>query len=618
MAQVAERSVASTTVNAGVYHVLPTSETTWNSLINLWRFEGIRGLYRGFLPGLFGVSHGAIQFMLYEEMRNAYNQHYRERSVNAKLTALEYLTFASLSKLMAAVLTYPYQVLRSRLQDQHRNYRGFTHVIEELWRGEGFFGFYKGLIPNLLRVTPACAITFVIYEYTVDFLRTRAWVFDPLPQVDYQWFTDLIIAPDIGSSSSLVGGKPPPLEGLQHYKNVIDEGNRLREDLRSELARVRKEASIARAQLSSSHAQAFMTDDQSVTSTPRTRNSSRQKPYNRGDAFTRTSSEDCISDTESISQLRSQLERYTDWCNSLNQELIHLRESLRDSTEKELQQTQKLEILRKKVSDLVEHVCELESRRNKQSFQLAKLVLNFRWLGELAQLMNLTLPDNFATLIVEDSQFCVDTMNTLPRKKSRSSQISTVNTNVPSEQKVDSTKWTVDLDTCVSDRPDVDMDTELSGQDGLIESRAPSAICSPTARSVDFFFSDSDLSSSGRTTPVQLSAQPSTVLDTPVSLTSISESLSEKSVGNKRKRTCLSKSPNIVHTQSPAVPEQETGSFKTPLARPSRSRLTSSSDSVGETPLKHHSDVHALGMKTNSGKYSNAIVVRVTFSFRSS
>ncbi|KAA0197008.1 Mitochondrial folate transporter/carrier, partial [Fasciolopsis buskii] len=175
LAQIAERSVASSKIGdtGRLYRTIPRSETTWSTLVNLWRFEGLRGLYRGFLPGLFGVSHGAIQFMLYEEMRNAYNQRYRDRPVNAKLTALEYLTFASVSKLAAALLTYPYQVVRSRLQDQHRHYRGLVHVVRELWIFEGFLGFYKGIVPNLLRVVPACAITFVIYEYMVDLLHSK-------------------------------------------------------------------------------------------------------------------------------------------------------------------------------------------------------------------------------------------------------------------------------------------------------------------------------------------------------------------------------------------------------------------------------------------------------------
>lgn len=55
-----------------------------HALAEIYRTEGIRGLYRGFVPGMLGVSHGAIQFMTYEEMKNAYNE-YRKLPIDTKL-----------------------------------------------------------------------------------------------------------------------------------------------------------------------------------------------------------------------------------------------------------------------------------------------------------------------------------------------------------------------------------------------------------------------------------------------------------------------------------------------------------------------------------------------------
>jgi len=43
-------------------------------------------------------------------------------------------------------------------------------VIVLLCRYEGVKGFYKGLIPGVLRVTPACCITFVVYENMITLL----------------------------------------------------------------------------------------------------------------------------------------------------------------------------------------------------------------------------------------------------------------------------------------------------------------------------------------------------------------------------------------------------------------------------------------------------------------
>lgn len=55
-----------------------------DALKKVWKIEGVRGLYRGFVPGMFGVSHGAIQFMTYEEMKTIYNRH-RQLPIDAKL-----------------------------------------------------------------------------------------------------------------------------------------------------------------------------------------------------------------------------------------------------------------------------------------------------------------------------------------------------------------------------------------------------------------------------------------------------------------------------------------------------------------------------------------------------
>jgi len=76
----------------------------------------------------------------------------------------EYLSFAALSKLFAATATYPYQVVRARLQDQYRDYAGVLDVIRQTWRYEGLRGFYKGLSPYMIHVTPNICLVFLIYE----------------------------------------------------------------------------------------------------------------------------------------------------------------------------------------------------------------------------------------------------------------------------------------------------------------------------------------------------------------------------------------------------------------------------------------------------------------------
>ena len=108
--------------------------------------------------------------------------------ITTKLGTAEYLTFAAISKLVAALTTYPYQVnyieryydvnrsfqvVRARLQDQQNKYSGSLDCISKILKLEGVKGFYKGLSPNQLRVVPATMITFVVYENISFYLLKR-------------------------------------------------------------------------------------------------------------------------------------------------------------------------------------------------------------------------------------------------------------------------------------------------------------------------------------------------------------------------------------------------------------------------------------------------------------
>ena len=135
----------------------------------IYASDGLRGFYRGLLPSLFGVSHGALQFMVYEKMKIfRQGQGYPGRS---QLSSLDFIALSGTSKLIAGTVTYPYQVVRSRLQtyDAERTYRGVLDVIAQTSRQEGLGGFYRGIVPNMLRVLPSTCVTFLVYESARSF-----------------------------------------------------------------------------------------------------------------------------------------------------------------------------------------------------------------------------------------------------------------------------------------------------------------------------------------------------------------------------------------------------------------------------------------------------------------
>jgi solute carrier family 25 folate transporter 32 len=77
------------------------------------------------------------------------------------------VVLSTVSKLVAGATTYPLQVLRSRLQhyDAEAQFgRGIRGVVRKLWREEGVRGFYRGVMPGVVRVLPATWVTFLVYE----------------------------------------------------------------------------------------------------------------------------------------------------------------------------------------------------------------------------------------------------------------------------------------------------------------------------------------------------------------------------------------------------------------------------------------------------------------------
>ncbi|KAH8924698.1 mitochondrial FAD carrier protein [Atractiella rhizophila] len=142
----------------------------WDALSRIWRSEGVVGLYRGSFLALLGVSNGAVQFMCYEELK----KWRKERTRKTDLSNSEYILLSGASRLMALCVTYPLQVIRSRIQFLPSDYPNIPQAIKRTFIQDGFRGYYRGLLPNSLRILPGTCVTFVVYENCARILRQRA------------------------------------------------------------------------------------------------------------------------------------------------------------------------------------------------------------------------------------------------------------------------------------------------------------------------------------------------------------------------------------------------------------------------------------------------------------
>ncbi|KAM7274043.1 hypothetical protein ACFE04_028707 [Oxalis oulophora] len=131
---------------------------------DIWIREGPRAFYKGLVPSLLGiVPYAGIDLAAYETLKDM-SRVYILRD-NSEPGPLIQLGCGTISGALGATCVYPLQVIRTRLQAQSSSssgaYKGMSDVFWRTVQREGYRGFYKGLLPNLLKVVPAASITYM-------------------------------------------------------------------------------------------------------------------------------------------------------------------------------------------------------------------------------------------------------------------------------------------------------------------------------------------------------------------------------------------------------------------------------------------------------------------------
>ncbi len=151
------------------------------AFVRIYREEGVRAFYRGMTASYLGLFETSIQFAIYgalkEEVIKRRLKHLRASGARipadtteahrlAYSDAAAFVTSAA-SKVVAALLTYPHEVLRTRMREQRSanpRYKSPWQTARLIIKEEGWRALYGGLGVHMVRTVPNAAILLMVVE----------------------------------------------------------------------------------------------------------------------------------------------------------------------------------------------------------------------------------------------------------------------------------------------------------------------------------------------------------------------------------------------------------------------------------------------------------------------
>lgn len=121
-----------------------------------------RAFFKGFVPTVCSITpFVAINFAIFDTWKSMCFKARPSLEGNVPVT----LMLGAASGLFAQTCCYPLDTIRRRMQLKGRVYNGLGHAFRTILEKEGVFGFYRGMLPNAVKVVPNTAVRFMAYDF---------------------------------------------------------------------------------------------------------------------------------------------------------------------------------------------------------------------------------------------------------------------------------------------------------------------------------------------------------------------------------------------------------------------------------------------------------------------
>lgn len=140
-----------------------------DALLKVARHEGIPSLWNGTLPSIVLASNPSVQFMVYEAVK----RYFQSLLKTKELSGFLYFIIGAIAKTVATVVTYPLQVVQSRLRaGRHKKseQQGIIQNLVDIVKYNGVSALYKGMEAKLIQTVFTAALMFLTYEKIAAFI----------------------------------------------------------------------------------------------------------------------------------------------------------------------------------------------------------------------------------------------------------------------------------------------------------------------------------------------------------------------------------------------------------------------------------------------------------------
>ncbi|CAO3565871.1 unnamed protein product [Mortierella alpina] len=130
--------------------------------------NGLKSFWQGIMPALILVANPIIQYTVFEKLKNRIAK-------TRSLTGFDFFLLGAISKLAATSITYPYIVVKSRMQlkqsdDAKERYSSIMDGFRKIIKYEGVAGLYKGISSKIVQSILTASFLFMAQASLVEYV----------------------------------------------------------------------------------------------------------------------------------------------------------------------------------------------------------------------------------------------------------------------------------------------------------------------------------------------------------------------------------------------------------------------------------------------------------------